>query len=178
MTAQDVKNKIYQFTPSFIKRVDILEAVYDSIANRLFEFYEAVIELKDAAWTGKGLKLKAKENQIFFNKEDTEADIRERLQQRFLINQERATVNRIPIDVQNVLGGEINIVLQDPEQRGWFVDKTYPMIDYVFIDAPKLVIIEDEYEPEPNEIVDLNLHKELIKRKIVPIDAVIIRVQI
>jgi hypothetical protein len=58
------------------------------------------------------------------------------------------------------------------------LDFTYPGIDYVFIDAPKLIIIEDEYVPISGEVPDIVRMKELIKKEIIPIDTEIIRVQI
>jgi hypothetical protein len=173
-----ILEKLNFLTPSFVERNERLTAIYTAVATILYSFHASMLQLKDSNWTGKGLRKLCDELQIFYNKEDLEADIQARVLQKYTIAQTRGTVDRIPEDLSNLLIGEVTLDLTYADKRGWILGFTYPGIDYVFIDAPKLIIVEDEYQPLPGEVVDIIRLKELIKRKIIPIDTEIIRVQV
>lgn len=170
--------KLNYLTPSFIKRGEVLTGIYTAIANVLYTFYQQMQQIKDNNWTGKGLKMFANESHIFYHPEDKETTIQQNLQNRFTINQARGTVTGIGKDLTDLLLGEVELDLSYADKRGWVLGFTYPGIDYVFIDAPKLVIIEDDFVPDAGEIPDIIRLKPFIKREIIPIDTEIIRVQV
>jgi hypothetical protein len=173
-----ILEKLKMLTPSFVKRNKNLTAIYNSVALILSDFYYAMVALITSNWVGKGLRLFADKCQIFYNYEDTDTSIQLRVMEKYNINQARGTASQIPLDLSALLMGDISLNLTYADKRGWILGLTYPGIDYVFIDSPKLIVIEDEYYPIAGEIPDIIRQLDVIKRKIIPIDTDIIRVQV
>lgn len=67
ITESTYKGKLERFLPPFIVPSDIRDALLMAVARRLVELQQAITDLPDANWTGKGLLLNAAESKIFYN---------------------------------------------------------------------------------------------------------------
>ena len=67
ITEATYKEKLEKFLPPFIVGSDIRDALLTAVARRLVELQQAIADLPDANWTGKGLLLNAAESKILYN---------------------------------------------------------------------------------------------------------------
>jgi hypothetical protein len=129
MTAQDIKNKLYKYTPTFVEDSVILEGLYTAISDTIYNLAITIQNLQNANWTGKGLAINCAENQIYGSNitdhlltenmdnisledgddvvmriSDTDADYEGRLATRFEILSQRGTEAGILNDITNILG--------------------------------------------------------------------------
>lgn len=190
-TETTYREKLIKFLPTFIDtNSNVLMAIVTASARRFYELHQAIVGLKTVEWTGKGLKLTAKENRMIYLPEITDADLQTKLLNRYGKLTARGTKNGITDDIANIDLGQPPTLEFHPfgEVGGWTLDDTYPEVDpYGFLDVAKAIKlnlnlpmtvghgiigitkIEDSYinylTNEPRDILD---------KAIVPVDVSII----
>ncbi|MDQ7818685.1 MAG: hypothetical protein RDU14_16790 [Melioribacteraceae bacterium] len=137
------RDKIIKFLPTFIDtNSNELVAIVTAAARSFYELYQAIVGLKTVEWTGKGLKLTAKENRMIYLPEITDADLQTKLLNRYGILTARGTEDGIADDIANIdLGQPPTLEFHSfGEVGGWTLDDTYPEVDpYGFLDVAKAI---------------------------------------
>lgn len=107
MTTSEIKARLYQYTPAFIVENELLDDLYETIATTLSSLSEAIENLPDADWEGKGLLKNIGEHQIITNSNLTEAELQLKLEGRFTENIERGTEEGIRDDIEILIDEEL-----------------------------------------------------------------------
>lgn len=168
----------------------VLLAIATSAGKMFYEIYQMMIGLKTVDWTGKGLKLTAKENRMIYLPEISDGDLQAKLLNRYGILTARGTEDGITDDIANIDLGQTPTLefRRFGEVGGWTLDDTYPEVDpHGFLDVGKAIKlnlnllmtighgiigvtkIEDSYI---NYLTDAP--KEILNTAIIPVDVSII----
>ena len=151
MTAVDIKNKLYKYTPTFVEASQILEGLYSAIADTIYNLASTIQNLQNVNWTGKGLAINCSENQIYGSNitdhiltenmnnialedgddlvmriSDVDTDYQGRLATRFEILNIRGTEAGILNDIIDILGEPgINVSYHDYTDTGIITGVTW-----------------------------------------------------
>jgi hypothetical protein len=141
MVLDDVKNRIYNYLPSFIKRGEILGYIITAISGVLLTLWQAILNLSNAEWTGKGLKLLAEKEGVFYLDIDTDEELQARLLDRYDINKARGTEAGIIADLTVILNKVPDI---DFSAQGSFVLNEEVLDDnYSFLGGNKIIFLRN-----------------------------------
>ncbi len=191
MTAADIQNKMMKYTPAFIQENDILDGLYSALSSSDAALLNAILNLPNITWTGKGLRKIADLLQVVYNSDDLDADIQTKIINAFTVNMQRGTEAGILNDLRDFIGDPtLSITLYDNDNCGIIVDKTYIGVDpQAIVDVHKAIAISytatqalfgtAEFGQAKFGVVplqDVNLHLAELKRRFIPIDVTIISV--
>lgn len=163
--------RLIKYLPDFVKVNVELTALLTAISNALDSAKTEIVNIKNAYWSGKGLKLTADESNIFYEYSTAEAVIQTRLSNRFEQLTLRGSESGIISDLTHLAGSKFTDInsevgLYGIDECGIIVDQTYLAVDSrAIIDLNKAVTINADFTDK---------EKAVTREKIVPIDAEII----
>jgi len=182
-----ILEKLYKYLPDFVDRKsETLQAFLLAIAKMLVRFYNAMYNLKDANWTGKGLRKLANSYRIFYKNSDSDNVIQTDLINRFNILTKRGTKQGVEYDISRI-DTEFSPRITWHDDAGWIVDITYPETDRLaYLDTDKSVEINVNYPIQLGSAIlgvavlgaDYTMyiepHKEDIRKIIIPLHVTVI----
>jgi hypothetical protein len=142
---QYIKDKIFQFLPTFLDyRSENLNSLINVIVNAIYRVNEET--LIQHFWVGKGLRLTAEGDRIFYKQAYSDNDIQSLLIDRFNILVKRGTEAGIQDDISNM---DLNISpTVEFLDTGWIMDQVYPETEgskISFLDGYKSIKLNMNY---------------------------------
>jgi hypothetical protein len=142
-TKEAIKNKLIKYLPSFIDLNSvILNIILNAVSLSMMYLYIGIYtKLRNLFWIGKGLRLFADANKIFYLNNETDISLQSKVTYKEDILSERGTEKGIINDIecfQELIGSEVEFLLADNE---WILDLNYPDIvpKMNFLDTYKLI---------------------------------------
>ena len=191
MTSIDIQNKLLKYSPTFLKENDILDGLYQAIANTDYLLLSEVLNLINVSWTGKGLRKTADLFGLIYNSDDSDANIQAKVMNAFLTNLARGTEAGILQDLRDYIGDStLTYTLYEPDNCGAIVDKTYEGVDVqATVDVNKGMTLQYTTSPAIfgmamfgtakfgiTPLFDVMAHINEMHRKLIPIDITILSV--
>lgn len=146
-----VKAGLIRYLPNFINvGSEITQYFLISVSKSFTRLHEEIYGLRNADWSGKGLRLTAQADRIYFKDGASDNQIQTRLERRFEILNKRGTPAGLVDDLQNLdLSLSADPQFYHNTQSGWIIDATYPETDL-------LAMLDGE------KILQLNLSKDVV----------------
>lgn len=136
-------DKITKYVPTFVDTAaDAIKALIAGISTVFVSVYDHILSITESENTGRGLLLRAGEEQIMLSGRETETEIKTLLGERYPINTERGTINGIIKDIGYLTNQRAGKVIafdatdQYAELLSDIITKSEPLLsNHTFIDG-------------------------------------------